>query len=212
MTAGLLAIEGAHALDDDPANVDVAFDAGYRMISPSHFFDNAFGGSAHGIVKGGLTAAGREMIERMEARGMVLDVAHASSATIDDVLAFARRPVIASHTGVRGTADNARNLSDEHLRGIAATGGLVGIGFWETACGGDDVASIARSIRYAVDVAGAAHVGAWLRLRRGGGHAHRRDRARADHRRPARGRARRGDDRGRHGRQCDARPGDVLPA
>ena len=159
MTAGLLAIEGAHALDDDPANVDVAFDAGYRMISPSHFFDNAFGGSAHGIVKGGLTAAGREMIERMEARGMVLDVAHASSATIDDVLGLARRPVIASHTGVRGTADNARNLSDEHLRGIAATGGLVGIGFWETACGGDDVASIARSIRYAVDVAGAAHVG-----------------------------------------------------
>ena len=58
ITAGLLAIEGAHALDDDPANVDVVADAGYRMMSPSHFFDNAFGGSAHGIEKGGLTAAG----------------------------------------------------------------------------------------------------------------------------------------------------------
>jgi microsomal dipeptidase-like Zn-dependent dipeptidase len=159
ITAGLLAIEGAHALDGDPANVDVVADAGFRMMSPSHFFDNAFGGSAHGVEKGGLTDAGREMVERMEARRMIVDVAHASAATIDDVLAMATRPVVASHTGVRGTADNARNLSDEHLRGIAATGGLVGIGFWPTACGGDDVAAIARSIRYAVDVAGVEHVG-----------------------------------------------------
>ncbi len=49
----------------------------------------------------------------MEAIGMVVDVAHASAATIDDVLTMATRPVVASHTGVRGTADNARNLSDD---------------------------------------------------------------------------------------------------
>ena len=159
VTAGLLAIEGAHALDDDPANVEVVADAGFRMMSPSHFFDNAFGGSAHGIEKGGLTPAGREMIERMEARRMLVDVAHASAATIDDVLAMSTRPVVASHTGARGVLDNARNLSDEHLRGIAASGGLIGIGFWPTACGGDDVAAIVRSIRYAVDVAGVEHVG-----------------------------------------------------
>jgi microsomal dipeptidase-like Zn-dependent dipeptidase len=158
VTAGLLAIEGAHALDGDPANVEVVADAGFRMMSPSHFFDNAFGGSAHGIEKGGLTAAGREMIERMEARSMLVDVAHASAATIDDVLALATRPVVASHTGVRGVLDNARNLSDAHVRGIAETGGLIGIGFWPTACGGDDAAAIARSVRYAVDVAGADHV------------------------------------------------------
>ncbi len=95
----------------------------------------------------------------MEALGMIVDVAHASAATIDDVLAMATRPVVASHTGVRGVADNARNLSDAHLRGIAATGGLVGIGFWDTASGGEDVAAIARSIAYAVDVAGVEHVG-----------------------------------------------------
>ncbi len=129
------------------------------MMSPSHFFDNAFGGSAHGVEKGGLTDAGREMLQRMEARRMLMDVAHASSATIDDVLAMATRPVVASHTGVRGVADNARNLSDDHLRGIAATGGLVGIGFWPTASGGEGIDWIARSIRYAVDVAGVEHVG-----------------------------------------------------
>ena len=117
LTAGLLAIEGAHALDGDPANVEVVADAGFRMMSPSHFFDNAFGGSAHGIAKGGLTDAGREMVGRMEARGMLVDVAHASAATIDDVLAMAARPVVASHTGFRGVADNTRNLTDEHARG-----------------------------------------------------------------------------------------------
>ena len=55
-------------------------------------------------------------------------------------------------------ADNARNLSDEHLRGIAATGGLVGIGFWPTASGGDDAEAIARSIKHATNVAGMDHV------------------------------------------------------
>ncbi len=158
VTAGLLAIEGAHALDGDPANVEVVADAGYRMMSPSHFFDNAFGGSAHGVTKGGLTPTGREMIQRMEARRMVVDVAHASAATIDDVLEIATRPVVASHTGVRGEADNARNLSDEQLRGIAGTGGLIGIGFWPTATGGDDAAAIARSIKHATNVAGVDHV------------------------------------------------------
>jgi microsomal dipeptidase-like Zn-dependent dipeptidase len=159
MTAGLLSIEGAHALEGDPSNVDVVADAGFRMMSPSHFFDNEFGGSAHGVEKGGLTELGRELIERTELRSMLVDVAHASVATIDDVLAIARRPVVASHTGVRATCDNVRNLSDEHLRGIAATGGIVGIGFWPTVACGDDAAAIARSIRHAVDVAGIDHVG-----------------------------------------------------
>ena len=132
--------------------------AGFRMISPAHFFDTAFGGSAHGVEQHGLTARGREMLLRMEAKGMLLDVAHASARTIDDAIALATRPIVASHTGVRGICDNARNLTDDHLTGIAGTGGLVGIGFWPTACGGDDAAAIARSIVYAVNLIGADHV------------------------------------------------------
>jgi microsomal dipeptidase-like Zn-dependent dipeptidase len=158
-TATLLAIEGAHALDGDLANIDRLLDAGYRMMSPSHFFDTPYGGSAHGIAKGGLTDLGREMIRRMEARSMVLDLSHASPATIDDALAFATRPVVVSHTGVRGVADNIRNLTDEQVRGVAATGGVIGIGFWPTACGGDDAAAVVRSIRYAVSIVGVEHVG-----------------------------------------------------
>jgi microsomal dipeptidase-like Zn-dependent dipeptidase len=157
-TAGLLSIEGAHALEGDPANVDVVADWGVRMISPAHFFDTEFGGSAHGVAQYGLTPAGRDMVARMERRGVLLDVAHGSARTVDDALSVSTRPVVASHTGVRGIADNARNLSDEHLAGIAASGGIVGIGFWETACGGPDAASIARSIAYAVERIGADHV------------------------------------------------------
>jgi membrane dipeptidase len=159
LVAGLLAIEGAHALDDNLANLERLDRAGYRMIGLTHFFDNAFAGSAHGLAKGGLTGAGRELITELERRRMVVDIAHASEATIDDVLAIATRPVVASHTGVRAVADNQRNLSDAQLRGIAATGGIVGIGFWPTACGGDDAAAIARSIAHAVSVVGADHVG-----------------------------------------------------
>lgn len=159
LVAGLLAIEGAHALDDDLANLGRLDAAGYRMVGLAHFFDNAFAGSAHGVAKGGLTGAGRELVAELERRRMIVDVAHASAATIDDVLAIATRPVVASHTGVRAVADNQRNLSDEQLRGIAATGGMVGIGFWPTACGGDDAAAIARSIAHAVSVVGADHVG-----------------------------------------------------
>ena len=106
-----------------------------------------------------LTDLGREMIARMEARSMVLDLSHASLATIDDALAVVTRPVVVSHTGVRGVADNIRNLTDEQMRGVAATGGVIGIGFWPTACGGEDAVAIVRSIRYAVSIVGVDHVG-----------------------------------------------------
>jgi microsomal dipeptidase-like Zn-dependent dipeptidase len=154
VTGGWLGIEGAHALDGKPENVDVLYDAGFRMMSPSHFFDNDIGGSAHGVEQYGLTEKGRDVIRRMESKGMLVDVAHASSQTVDDVLAMATRPVVVSHTGVKGTCDNERNLTDEQLRAIAKTGGVIGIGFWDTAVCGEDAASIARAVRYAVNVAG----------------------------------------------------------
>jgi membrane dipeptidase len=156
--AALLAVEGAHALDGDVRNLDALFGAGFRMIGLAHFFDNEFAGSAHGVGKGGLTAAGLELVRGMERRGVVVDLSHASARTFDDVLAVATRPVVVSHTGVRATCDNARNLSDEQLRKIAATGGVVGVGFWETAVCGHEARSIARAIRHAADVAGADHV------------------------------------------------------
>jgi membrane dipeptidase len=159
ITAAFLAIEGAQALDSSVDDLDILIRAGYRMVSPAHFFDTAYGGSAHGVAKGGLTELGRELLSRIEAAGVVMDVSHASSATIDDILSLAARPVVASHTGVRAAAPSVRNLPDDQVRAIAATGGLVGIGFWPVACGGNDVGAIARSIVTAVELAGVEHVG-----------------------------------------------------
>lgn len=158
IVAGVLAIEGAHALEGDPKNVDVLFDAGYRMMSFTHFFDNEMAGSAHGVVKGGLTNMGRTMLRRMEERRMIVDLSHGSAAQIDDVLKAATRPVVVSHTGVRGTCDNNRNLGGDQLRAIAAKGGLIGIGFWETAVCGKQVSAIAEALRYTAGVIGADHV------------------------------------------------------
>ena len=98
------------------------------------------------------------MVKRMEARKMIVDLSHGSDQQIDDVLAMATRPVVVSHTGVRGTCDNSRNLSDAQLRAIAANGGLVGIGFWETAVCGKDAAAIAKAVRYAAGLIGVDHV------------------------------------------------------
>ncbi len=157
-TAGILGVEGAHVLEGDVKNVGTLFDAGVRIIAPTHFFDNEVGGSAHGVEKGGLTELGRRMIADMEARGILLDLAHASPAVFRDALAITTRPVVVSHTGVRGTCDNNRNLSDEQIKGIAATGGVIGIGYWNAAVCGEDAAAIARAIRYTVDLVGTDHV------------------------------------------------------
>ncbi|HLA76389.1 MAG TPA: dipeptidase [Vicinamibacteria bacterium] len=159
LTAAFLGVEGAHALEGDLDNVDRFYESGVRMMAPTHFFDTDIGGSAHGVEKGGLTEKGREMVKRMQARGMILDLAHASAKTLTEATALSSRPVVVSHTGVRGTCDNNRNLSDEALRAVAKTGGVVGIGVWETAVCGRDAAAIARSMRYAAGLIGVDHLG-----------------------------------------------------
>jgi membrane dipeptidase len=158
LVAALLGLEGAQALEGDLANLDALYDAGYRIMSPSHFFDTEIGGSSAGVAKGGLTETGRRWLGRMEEKRMIVDLAHASARTIDDVLARATRPVLVSHTGVRGTCDNNRNLTDAQIDRIARGGGLVGIGFWPVAVCGDDARAIARAIAYVGRRAGFDHV------------------------------------------------------
>jgi membrane dipeptidase len=158
LVAALLSVEGAHALEGDLANLDKLFDAGFRMMAPTHFFDTEFGGSSTGVEKGGLTAAGREMIQRMEAKGMIVDLAHASASTIDDAVAIATKPLIISHTGVKGTCDNNRNVGDAQLKGVAKTGGIVGIGYWGTATCSEDAQGVATAIHYVTHLIGVEHV------------------------------------------------------
>jgi membrane dipeptidase len=157
--AGFLGTEGAQPLEGNLANFNDLYAAGIRMMAPTHFTDTAIGGAAAGVHKGGLTELGRQWVHAMEARHMIIDLAHASPATLHDVTAMATKPVLVSHTGVKGTCDNPRNLSDDELRAVAKTGGVIGIGLWDTATCGTDARAAARSIRYAVQIVGIHHVG-----------------------------------------------------
>lgn len=156
--AAILATEGLQPIEGQLENVDRLYDAGFRIAGLVHFFDNEVGGSAHGLEKGGLTALGRQVVKRLEEKAMLIDLAHASRPLIDDVLAMATRPVLVSHTGVEGTCPGTRNLSDRHLQGIAATGGVIGIGYWETAVCATSVDAIVQAIRYTADKVGVQHV------------------------------------------------------
>ena len=157
VVGAVLALEGAHALESDPANLRRLFDAGYRMIGMSHFFDNDYAGSSAGVEKKGLTALGRATLAEMESLGIAADLAHLSPAAVDDILALATKPTVVSHTGVRGTCDNARNLSDDQIRRIAAEGGVIGLGFWDVAACGIAPADIARAIHHVLRLVGAEH-------------------------------------------------------
>lgn len=151
LTAGMLAIEGAHCLENDLKNLNVFYKKGVRYIGLAHFFDNEWAGSAHGEQKEGLTPQGKQLVMKMDSLKIIIDLAHASHQTIDDVLDLTHSPVIVSHTGVKGTCNNQRNLSDNHLSAIGRRNGLVAIGLWETAVCGTDAKATARSIKYAAD-------------------------------------------------------------
>ena len=156
--AAILGAEGAQPLEGKLENLNELYDAGFRMMSPTHFTDTDFGGSASGQNRGGLTALGHKWVHLMETKNMLIDLAHASPATVKDVTGIATKPVIVSHTGVRGTCNNNRNLSDDELRSVARTGGVIGLGFWETAICGRDAQAVARAIHYTVGLVGAQHV------------------------------------------------------
>lgn len=155
---GILAIEGLHALDGQLANVDTLYAAGYRMMGLTHFFDNEVAASAHGVSKGGLTELGRQIVRRVEALGIAVDLAHLAPAGVDEVLRMATRPVVVSHTGVQATCPGPRNLTDDQLRAIATNGGLIGIGYWNGAICEATAPSAARAMRHVALVAGVQHV------------------------------------------------------
>jgi len=158
ITAGFVGIEGAQALAGKIENLDVVYEAGVRMIGLTHFFDNEVGGSAHGVEKGGLTDFGRKLIKKMEKKNVFVDLSHASPKLIDEVLAITTKPILISHTGVKGTCNNVRNLSDEHLKRIAKTGGVIGIAVFKQAICGTTAADMAKAIKYTVELIGAEHV------------------------------------------------------
>ncbi len=156
---GILGIEGAHPLEGRLENLDTLEAAGYRLVGLQHFFDNALGGSLHGLGNHGLTEFGRAVVNEVVQRNMVLDLAHSSPQVARDVLAMTEIPLVVSHSGIHGHCATKRNYPDDLMRDIAATGGVIGIGYWaEVACGDIAPDGVARMIRAAIDTVGEDHV------------------------------------------------------
>lgn len=158
VTGALLSIEGLQNLEGRLENLGRLHSAGFRMAGLAHFFDNEVAGSMHGVRKGGLTPLGRQIVGEMERLGMIVDIAHSSHAAVAEILAMAKRPVVSSHGGVQATCKVNRNLTDEEIRGVARTGGIVGIGYWDAAVCDLRPAAIAAAIAHVRDLVGIDHV------------------------------------------------------
>jgi len=154
VVGGILGIEGAHPLEGDIANLDRLVKKGYRLIALQHFFDNELGGTLHSAANAPLTDFGRLVVAEVAKRGLILDVAHSSQSVVREVLAITNIPIVLSHTGVRSHCETQRNLPDDLMRQIAATGGVIGIGYWRDVTCDESPAGIAATVVAAIEAVG----------------------------------------------------------
>lgn len=153
----LLGIEGAHALEGNLDNVGVFARRGVRYIGLLHFSENEAGHPAYGRGRrddAGLTPWGFALVERCEAEGVIVDLAHVNKRGMIDACRIAKKPPIVSHTGVLGAFEHWRNIDDEQLRAVAEKGGVVGVIFCPRYVGGDGLAPVVKHLRHIVDVVG----------------------------------------------------------
>ena len=159
VVGGILTLEGAHALDGDLDNVAALIDAGFRSVGLSHYVDNDYAGSSSVPVQTGLTNRGACLVELLEREEILVDLAHASDETIDDVLAIATRPILVSHTGLRGYHDDTRNIGDDQAVAIATAGGVIGLAGFEYTIGAEvTLDNYVASLLYGIDLVGPEHV------------------------------------------------------
>ncbi len=161
---GILSLEGAEPLDGYLETLGAFYRLGVRWLGLTwNYRNHAADGVADARSGGGLTSFGVDLVQACEDLGIVVDVSHLSPAGVDDVLSIARRPVVASHSNARALCDHRRNLTDDQARGIAATGGVIGVTFVpEFLTDRPEEASIEHvldHIEHWVDVVGVAHVG-----------------------------------------------------
>jgi membrane dipeptidase len=168
-TAGVrtwLSFEGAGPLAEAPETLSAWVARGVRIVGLVHTEHNALASSSGDArsVAYGLTDAGRALVRRAHALGVAVDVSHASDRAVADVLEVARETsgvVVATHSNARALCDHPRNLTDEQVRGIAQTNGVVGLNFHAPFVVRGRAAALADVVRQAmhlVEVAGVEHV------------------------------------------------------
>src|SRR5439155_11619380 len=132
----LMGIEGGHAIEDSLGVLREMYRAGVRYMTLTHTNTNHWADSSgpfyepdfdprKSAIHNGLTDFGKTVVREMNRIGMIIDISHVSDATIRDVLAVSRAPVMASHSSCRALSNMPRNLTDDQIKQIAAKGGVV---------------------------------------------------------------------------------------
>ncbi len=158
----VIAMEGALALGPDDSILEIFYELGVRMISFTHMSRTLLAdGSGEDETGSRLPHAGVAVLREMERLGIVFDVSHLGVAGVEHVLELATRPVIASHSAARALRDHHRNLTDEQLRGIAATGGVIGLNLLACFIDAENptIDRVVDHYEHLVDVVGVEHVG-----------------------------------------------------
>jgi membrane dipeptidase len=120
--------QNATQFDDDLTRVDMFHSLGLTSCQVTYNERNLAGvGCRAAGDGGGLTEFGREMVDRMNGIGMLVDLSHANERTMADTIEHSRMPVIISHTGCDAVHPHERNTSDANLRALADRGGVVGV-------------------------------------------------------------------------------------
>lgn len=121
-----ISIENSYPLGEDLSLLSEFYRRGVRLASPVHFRANQFADSATDKPRwNGLSPLGRDWVKEMNRLGMVLDASHASDAVLDQMIELSRTPVLLSHSGPRAMWNHPRNLDDDHIRKLAASGGAI---------------------------------------------------------------------------------------
>ena len=130
--AALLGLEGGYAIDEKLANVQRYYDLGVRYMSPAWSVSTSWAGSSGDEIGAsrGLNDFGKSVVREMNRLGMMVDVSHVSDKTFWDIVNTSTKPVVATHSACRAIADVPRNLSDDMIRALAHTGGVVNVIFY----------------------------------------------------------------------------------
>jgi membrane dipeptidase len=159
--AAILALEGCDGLGGDPALLRALYRLGVRMVAFTWDRRNPFADGTAVRNPGGLTDAGIAAVNEMFERHIIFDVSHLAEPGFWDAIDIVQGPIIASHSNARAVCDHRRNLTDDQLRAIAETGGVIGLNFYGSFVDDTEptLARMADHFEHIVKVAGIDHVG-----------------------------------------------------
>lgn len=157
-----LAVEGMEAIGGDLSGIDRYVDFGVRIGMLTWNEENFLATGAKGDPGSGLTDLGRQAVRRMQKQRMIVDVSHLNDGGFWEIVRLTQGPVIASHSNCRRLCDVRRNLTDDQLRAIRDTGGVVGLNVHHAFVHADPkqqtAQMLARHAAHMADVMGIEHV------------------------------------------------------